>query len=125
MLVSVHSMVCWRALKFLIKLWPDHRIGLDRYQGTFSKVSAGRRCLFSVGTRSCSSSKCGADRLLSIRSFIQSDERHIYTEGTYTRFIRLAANPAPKPLSILTTVMPDAHELSIARSAASPLKLAP
>ena len=38
----------------------------------------------------------------------------------YTRFIRLAANPAPKPLSILTTVTPAAQELSIPKRAASP-----
>ena len=43
----------------------------------------------------------------------------------YTRFIRLAANPAPKPLSILTTVTPAAQELSIPNKAESPLKLAP
>lgn len=46
-------------------------------------------------------------------------------EIIYTRFMRLAANPAPKPLSILTTVTPAAQELSIPNKAASPLKLAP
>lgn len=45
--------------------------------------------------------------------------------GIYTRFMRLAANPAPKPLSMLTTVTPAAQELSIPNNAASPLKLAP
>lgn len=48
-----------------------------------------------------------------------------HQEVIYTRFIRLAANPAPKPLSILTTVTPAAQELSIPNKAASPLKLAP
>ena len=43
----------------------------------------------------------------------------------YTRFIRLAANPAPKPLSMLTTVTPAAQELSMPKSAAMPWKLAP
>jgi hypothetical protein len=42
-----------------------------------------------------------------------------------TRLIKLAATPAPKPLSIFTTVTPAAQELSIASRAASPPKLAP
>lgn len=41
------------------------------------------------------------------------------------RATRAAATPAPKPLSTFTTVKPAAHELSIARSAATPPKLAP
>jgi len=41
------------------------------------------------------------------------------------RLIKPAANPAPKPLSMFTTVTPAAHEFSIPRSAARPLKLAP
>ena len=45
--------------------------------------------------------------------------------GIYTRFMRLAANPAPKPLCMLTTVTPAAQELSIPNKAANPLKLAP
>ncbi len=40
-------------------------------------------------------------------------------------FIMLAANPAPKPLSIFTTVTPEAHVLSIPSNAAAPPKLAP
>ena len=39
--------------------------------------------------------------------------------------IRLARNPAPKPLSIFTTLIPLAQELSIASSAATPPRLAP
>jgi hypothetical protein len=39
--------------------------------------------------------------------------------------IKLAANPAPNPLSMFTTVTPAAQEFNIPRSAASPLKLAP
>ena len=39
--------------------------------------------------------------------------------------MRLARNPAPKPLSMLTTLHPDAQELSIESSADSPPKLAP
>jgi hypothetical protein len=39
--------------------------------------------------------------------------------------IKLAENPAPKPLSMLTTETFDAHELSIPKSAAMPPKLAP
>src|SRR5262249_27464481 len=41
------------------------------------------------------------------------------------RFISAAAKPAPNPLSMFTTVTPDAQELSIASSAAMPPKLAP
>jgi len=40
-------------------------------------------------------------------------------------FIKLAANPAPKPLSIFTTVTPLAHEFNIPSNAEIPLKLAP
>ena len=40
-------------------------------------------------------------------------------------FIILARYPAPKPLSMLTTLMPLAQELSILRSAATPPKDAP
>ena len=39
--------------------------------------------------------------------------------------IRLARNPAPKPLSMFTTLTPAAHEFSIARSAVTPPKAAP
>src|SRR5215469_10865505 len=41
------------------------------------------------------------------------------------RLIRLATTPAPKPLSMLTTVTLEAQLLSIPSSAAIPLKLAP
>jgi hypothetical protein len=51
--------------------------------------------------------------------------RTLHLTIIYSRFMRLAANPAPKPLSILTTVTPAAQELSIPRSAARPPKLAP
>src|SRR3954464_12842882 len=43
----------------------------------------------------------------------------------HDRQIRLAAAAAPNPLSMLTTVTPDAQELSMARSAARPPKEAP
>ena len=46
--------------------------------------------------------------------------RTLHLTIIYSRFIRLAANPAPKPLSILTTVTPAAQELSIPSSAARP-----
>ena len=39
--------------------------------------------------------------------------------------IRLARNPAPKPLSMFTTLMPLAQEFSMLSSADSPPKLAP
>ena len=41
------------------------------------------------------------------------------------RRIRAAANAAPKPLSMFTTEIPDAHDVSIPRSAASPSNAAP
>src|SRR5215475_5187766 len=43
----------------------------------------------------------------------------------YYRLIRLATTPAPRPLSMLTTVTLEAQLLSIPSSAAIPLKLAP
>lgn len=46
--------------------------------------------------------------------------RTLHLTVIYSRFIRLAANPAPKPLSMLTTVTPAAQELSIPSSAARP-----
>ena len=45
--------------------------------------------------------------------------------GLSIRLMRFARNPAPKPLSMLTTQLPEAQELSIAKSAATPPKLAP
>ncbi len=39
--------------------------------------------------------------------------------------IMAADTPAPKPLSILTTLMPGTHELSMAMSAVIPLRLTP
>ena len=44
---------------------------------------------------------------------------------TRLRRIRQARWAAPKPLSMLTTVSPAAHELSMASSAARPLRLVP
>src|SRR6056297_552102 len=41
------------------------------------------------------------------------------------RLMRLAAKAAPKPLSMLTTVTPEAQELSIPSRAATPPKAAP
>ena len=41
------------------------------------------------------------------------------------RFIKLATKPAPKPLSIFTTVTFEAHELSMPSNAASPSNEAP
>ena len=48
-----------------------------------------------------------------------------HNNADHTRLIMLAAKPAPKPLSMLTTVTPAAQELSIPNSAAMPWKLAP
>ena len=47
------------------------------------------------------------------------------TDYSLFLFIKLATNPAPKPLSIFTTVTFEAHELSIASNAASPSNEAP
>ena len=41
------------------------------------------------------------------------------------RRMRQAITPAPKPLSIFTTAIPSAHELSMASRGATPPKLAP
>jgi len=46
-------------------------------------------------------------------------------QGPDGRLMRLAALAAPKPLSMFTTVTPDAHEFSIPSSAASPPNAAP
>src|SRR6266576_7151915 len=45
--------------------------------------------------------------------------------GSQRRFIRLATNPAPKPLPILTTVTFDAQEFNIPSNAATPPNEAP
>ena len=49
-------------------------------------------------------------------------DRHL---GAALRATRAANTPAPYPLSMLTTVTPGAHELSIAKRAARPPKEAP
>ena len=55
----------------------------------------------------------------------QSCNHKVATSHLLSLFINVAAAAAPKPLSMFTTVMPGAHELSIASNAARPLKLAP
>lgn len=45
--------------------------------------------------------------------------------GVHSRLITEATQPAPKPLSMFTTLTFEAHEFSIANSAAKPPKLAP
>ena len=47
------------------------------------------------------------------------------SRGTRRRFMSAAAYPAPKPLSMFTTVTPEAQLFNIASSAASPWKLDP
>lgn len=48
-----------------------------------------------------------------------------HPHGSRFRFSIAARRPAPNPLSMLTTAMPAAHELSIDSSAATPPRLAP
>ena len=48
-----------------------------------------------------------------------------HSVACHFRLIRLATKPAPKPLSILTTVTFDEHELSIPSNAATPPNEAP
>src|SRR5215212_3201182 len=53
-------------------------------------------------------------------------ERVVYSTGTVQRrLMRLATNPAPKPLSIFTTVTFEEHEFNIPRRAATPPNDAP
>src|SRR5215510_12523106 len=121
--------ICQRARTVLVvNLSSDHWVGAElarengflRYRRVdASSLAFGRTCSCPVWGRSFCYTKFFSLVLFSVFRC------GWYPLGIYTRFMRLAANPAPKPLSILTTVMPDAHELSIARSAASPLKLAP
>ncbi len=49
----------------------------------------------------------------------------VYYSLFYFLLITAAAYPAPNPLSMLTTVTPDAQEFSMPRRAAIPPKLAP
>ena len=56
---------------------------------------------------------------------VAADPRETVEIGDSHRFTRCAKYPAPKPLSMFMTATPAAQELSIARSAASPPKLAP
>ena len=51
--------------------------------------------------------------------------RAVEVEGLHEWFMREARTAAPNPLSMLTTPTPAAQELSIARSAATPLNDAP
>ena len=95
--------------------------------GQFS-VSEGWRILSRIDQRvPCAADKIRRDSFsvygLSQRPLCRSDNTALLP--IYTRFIRLAANPAPKPLSILTTVTPAAQEFSMPKSAAMPWKLAP
>src|SRR5882762_5385892 len=58
------------------------------------------------------STRCGRDA----RGPSTNGSRHYDTSPTdadHLRLIKLATNPAPKPLSIFTTVTFDAHELSM------------
>jgi hypothetical protein len=56
--------------------------------------------------------------LISVQGFPSSEGNDPLS--IYTRFIRLAANPAPNPLSMLTTVTPAAQEFNMPSRAASP-----
>ena len=56
---------------------------------------------------------------------VAADPREAVEIGYCHRFTRCAKYPAPKPLSMFMTATPATQELSIARSAASPPKLAP
>ena len=56
---------------------------------------------------------------------VAADPREAVEIGDCHLFTRCAKYPAPKPLSMFMTATPAAQELSIARSAASPPKLAP
>ena len=60
-----------------------------------------------------------------VRSPLRLAHREIPQAAGEARRMRAAANAAPKPLSMLTTVMPDAHDVSIPRRAASPSNAAP
>ena len=51
--------------------------------------------------------------------------REVGTEICHSRLMALATQPAPKPLSMLTTQVFEAQLLSIPSKAASPPKLAP
>jgi hypothetical protein len=60
------------------------------------------------------------------RIFIFLGRRSIFLLiSPHRRLMQEATQAAPKPLSMLTTVTLEAHELSIPRSAAIPPKLAP
>ncbi len=63
--------------------------------------------------------------LASARASLLVVFRHRVPTFRAARRIRTAANAAPKPLSMFTTVMPDAQLVSMPRSAESPWKLAP
>lgn len=51
--------------------------------------------------------------------------RSLTRASSHARFMMAAAMPAPNPLSILTTLMPGAHEFSIASNAATPPRFMP
>ena len=82
---------------------------------------------------------CGDKRAAFLRalSALSGKEKEVTTKDTkehegrrlllesYSRLISDATYPAPKPLSIFTTLTFDAHEFIIPSSAATPLNAAP
>lgn len=59
------------------------------------------------------------------QGFLSADIATSHFSDWEAEMMRIAAMAAPKPLSILTTVTPEAQEFSIAKSAATPPNEAP
>src|SRR5215217_8661919 len=79
-----------------------------------------RRCVrdWEPDARRCSRSKPARQRL-ERRLGGENTQLLVYSTGTVQRrLMRLATNPAPKPLSIFTTVTFDAQEFNIPSNAA-------
>ena len=59
-------------------------------------------------------------RVASPQGRVQDQYSVVNSQSNHALFITPAAYPAPKPLSIFTTVTPAAHELSIPNRAVTP-----
>src|SRR4029453_414940 len=111
-----HRRKC-KALKGL-----DNTIEFESPQNSWLHSGSVRRCRPGQAERSAYCNvRVSALRQLRRREMFASGK----DQNLYKGLMRLAMAAAPKPLSMLTTAMPDEQLLSIPRSAARPPKLAP
>ena len=91
----------------------------------FRAATVRKRMPYNRLIRLAASARAKAVTLLAQLLSIPNSAVTVRERMPYNRFIRLAAYPAPKPLSMFTTVTLLAQLLSMPNSAAKPWKLAP